>query len=196
MKGKSFILVLAILLPVILGSGGGCSTQYSRQINDNRLVEGLYSKGSRPSTTKQVIFRGNEGGFGGDVNVAMADPKVISGVWKCILNSENYGVYSACGYRKIEFYISVDSDIPVGTLILLCGTDDAAYLEGQEPFVWDATKGGRDGLYQCHGLNELVEPYLRDEYNRRQSSSTDGETNLISHPKTNQQGTVRGLQGE
>lgn len=192
MKGKSFILGLTIFLLVILGSGGGCSTQSNRQINDNRLVEGLYSKGSRPSTIEKLVFRGSEGGFGGDVNVAMTDPKVINGIWRCILNSENYGVYSACGYRKIEFYVSGDSDTSVATLILLCGTDDAAYLEGQEPFVWDATKGGRDGLYQCHGLNELVEPYLRDEYNRRQSSSTDGETNLISHPKTNQQGTASG----
>jgi hypothetical protein len=132
----------------------------------NRLVEALYAKGAKPSTTGKIILQGSDSGFGSDIKVAITDPSVINHVWKTILNSQNYGVYSACGYRKIEFHSSIDSDTPVATVTLLC-ENAAAYLEEEQPFHWDAAKGGRDGLYQCHGLNELIEPYLREEYSRR-----------------------------
>jgi hypothetical protein len=141
----------------------------------NRLVEALYVKGAKPSTTAKIVLRGSDSGFGSDINVAITDPHVINRVWKTILNSKNYGVFSACGYRKIEFHSAIDSATPLATLTLLC-ENGAAYLEQQQPFdwdatfVWDAAKGGRDGLYQCHGLNELAEPYLREEYNRRREA--------------------------
>jgi len=172
-------LKTASIISLVFCCISGCSTPSNRPIDRNHLVEALYSKGARPSTTEKLVLRGSEGGFGSDVNVVITDPGVISRVWTCILNSKNYGVFSACGYRKIEFYSAGDSDTPLATLILHCGTGDAAYLEGQDSFVWDTTKGGRDGLYQCRGLNELVEPYLCEEYHRRQSSSTNGEASLI-----------------
>lgn len=145
-------------------------------LSGNRLVEALYSKGACPSATEKLVLRGSEGGFGSDVVVAVTDPAVINRAWQCILNSQNYGVSSACGYRKVEFHPAIDSTTPLATLTLFCGVGDPAYLEQQQPFdwdatfVWDAAKGGRDGLYQCHGLNELAEPYLRQEYNRRREA--------------------------
>jgi hypothetical protein len=155
-------------------SSGGVVDMGGRSYG-NRLVEALYAKGAKPSTTGKIILQGSDSGFGSDIKVAITDANVINGVWKAILNSQNYGVYSACGYRRIEFHSSIDSARPLATLTVLC-ENVAAYLEEQQPFDWDAAKGGRDGLYQCHGLNELIEPYLREEYNRRrQVGSGEGE---------------------
>ena len=97
----------------------------------NRLVGALYAKGAKPSTTGKIILQGADSGFGSDIKVAITDPEVINRVWTAILNSQNYGVYSACGYRKIEFHSSIDSDTPLATLTVLC-ENGAAYLEEQQ----------------------------------------------------------------
>jgi len=146
----------------------------------NRLVHALYSKGANPAATEKIIVRGNEGGFGSDISVAITDPNVINRVWTAIINSQNYGVFSACGFRRIEFHSAEHPDTPLATLKLLCGPGDPVYLKEQEPLAWVASKGGRDGLYQCLGLNGLIEPYLREEYNRRQKEQKKPHSSEIA----------------
>ncbi len=154
MKRSSLLLLLLFVL--------GCSP--------NGLVEDLYTRGATPSSTDELVFIGSEADVGPDIRVVITDRNVIDEVWHSILNSRNYGRYSACGYRTIEFYSIQDSNTPLATLRVYCGgieQDDPARVEGAGPFPWDSSKGGRDGLYKCKGLDELVLKYLREEYEER-----------------------------
>ena len=137
----------------------------------NGLVEDLYTRGVKPSSTDKLVFIGSEADFGPDIRVAITDRKVIDAVWDSILNSKNYGRYSACGNRTIEFYSVHDGCLnPRATLKVMCGGlehGSPVHLDGKATFPWDASKGGRDGLYQCRGLDDLVLKYLKEEYEER-----------------------------
>jgi len=151
-------LILAALLLVI----SGCSSK--------GLVDDLYARGAKPSATAKLVFRGSDADFGWDTEVVITDRNVIDEVWHSILNSRPYARFSACGWRTIEFYSTSDSSTPLATLRVYCGDidrGDAAHVEGTGPFPWDSSRGGRVGLYECKGLDELVLKYLREEYEER-----------------------------
>ena len=150
-------IILVLLLFVL-----GCSP--------NGFVEDLYTRGAKPSSTDKLVFTGSEADFGPDIRVAITDRKVINTVWDSILNSKNYGRYSACGNRTIEFYSVYDCLNPLVTLKVMCGGlkhGSPVYIDGKATFPWDASKDGRDGLYQCRGLDGLVLKYLKEEYEER-----------------------------
>ena len=134
----------------------------------NGLVKDLYSKGVKPSSTSRIVFIGSEADYGSNIQVTITDRHVIDAVWDSILNSKNYGKYSACGYRTVEFYCPDDSVNQKAVLKVMCGGMDSygspACLVGKEPSSFDRSKGGRDGLYQCKGLDELILKYLKAEY--------------------------------
>ena len=154
----------------------GCSTSglvedsYTSSSSINGLVKNLHVRGVKPSSTAKLIFSGSEADVGPDIRVVITDRNVIDEVWHSILNSKPYARFSACGYRTIEFYSIQNSNTPLATLKVYCGgieQGDAAHVEGAGPFPWDSSKGGRVGLYECKGLDELVLKYLREEYEER-----------------------------
>ncbi len=154
MKRSSLLVSLLFVL--------GCSA--------NGLIEDLYTRGATPSSTDELVFIGSEADVGPDIRVVITDSNVIDEVWHSILNSKPYARFSACGYRTIEFYSIQDSNTSLATLRVYCGGidhGDAAHVEGAGPFPWDSSKGGRGGLYECEGLDELVMKYLREEYDER-----------------------------
>jgi len=153
---KKFVLLVSLLFVL------GCST--------NGLIEDLYTRGAKPSSTAKLIFSGSDADYGQDTRVVITDRDVIDNVWHSILNSRPYGRFSACGYQTIEFYSTQDSNTPLETLRVHCGSidsGDAVHIEGAGPFPWDSSKGGRVGLYKCEGLHLLVLKYLKEEYERR-----------------------------
>jgi len=153
---KKFVLLVSLLFVL------GCST--------NGLIEDLYTRGAKPSSTDHLVFIGSEADFGWDTQVVITDRKVIDEVWHSILNSKPYARFSACGVRTIEFYSIQDSNTPLATLRVYSGGidhGDPACVEGAGPFPWDSSKGDRVGLYECEGLEELVMKYLKEEYERR-----------------------------
>lgn len=153
---KNFVLLVSLLFV----------SSYSA----NGLIEDLYTRGATPSSTDYLVFIGSEADVGPDIRTVITDSNVIDDVWHSILNSKPYARFSACGYQTIEFYSTQDSNTPLKTLRVHCGSidsGDAVHIEGAGPFPWDSSKGGRVGLYKCEGLHLLVLKYLREEYEER-----------------------------
>lgn len=166
-------LILLILFSIISGcsAGGFVEDPYTSDSSVNGLVKNLYARGAKPSSTAKLVFSGSDGDYGADIRIIITDREVIDKVWHSISNSKPYARFSFCGYQKIEFYSAQDSNTPLATLTVKCGGvdhGDAAYVEGTGPFTWDSSKGGRVGVYECEGLNELILKYLKEEYERRQ----------------------------
>jgi hypothetical protein len=134
----------------------GCSATSPVVSHQPPLVQRLAGFGLSDSSTRKIVLVGSEGGYGGDVQVTISEEFLIQEVWDSIYQSRPYGKWCACGFRRLQFYSEVESEVPAVEL-LVNATDRCHFA------------GAFDEGFRCPGINKILEPLLKREYEQRQS---------------------------
>jgi len=114
----------------------------------------LESEGVTYLSTRKVIIRGKEAGFGSNVHVESTDQWVIQKIWDLIHDSRPYREWAASGYREIDLFINEGDKSPKVTLEV--NVTDETHIKG-----YTAENG-----YRCPGLDESIGGLLKAEYER------------------------------
>lgn len=144
----------------LLATLSGCS--------GNALVQRLKESDATEANIVKLRFISSEGAFGSGTMVVVNDADTIKSIWSKIKGARPTEHWCASGFHRIEFFTSNDAEVPVAAVLL--NESDAAYLKGDLWYHLDSKKPGYYGLWKCVGLNELVMEYLKGEYDRRQTS--------------------------
>jgi len=128
----------------------------------SELTARLARLGVTREKTRRMVLTDDEGGFGSKTRVEVA-PDIRKAVWKAIAAAKPFSRIAASGYRRVEFYTTVDAAKP--SAVLLVNSTDACHLQGQE--VEDS--------FGCTGLHELIMPLLREEYERQHPPAASAE---------------------
>ena len=120
------------------------------------LVQKLENRGVSDAGTGKIILVGSEGGYGGDLQVTITANFLIQEIWDTIYQSRPHKRWAASGFRKLRFYEDDESEVPVAELLV--NATDRCHFD--EDF---------DDSFRCPGINKILEPLLKAEYEKRKS---------------------------
>jgi len=108
-------------------------------------------------TTRKVVIRGSEGGYGADTVFLATEDFIIQEIWDTIYVSRPYHIWCACGFREIEFYEWENAKQPIVTLCVnkTCET----HIKGKTP---------KEG-FRCPGLTDYLTKLLKYEYEKNKT---------------------------
>jgi len=145
-------LMFAIYLLVL----AGCQSTSTRPDLRPALVQKLEKRGVSDASTGKIILVGSEGGYGGNMQVIITADFLIQEIWDTIYQSRPYKTWAASGFRKLKFYAGPESEVPVAELLV--NVTDRCHFDGDF-----------DDSFRCPGINKILEPLLKAEYEKRGS---------------------------
>jgi hypothetical protein len=125
------------------------------------LVQTLAERPITHMDTEKIVLTDSEGGCGASTSVTITELFIIQKIWDTIHQSRPYGVWCACGYRKLEFYRAGHPERPA--VILLVNETDACHIEGTSR------------RFRCPGINAVLEDLLKHEYNKRHPATAGNQ---------------------
>ena len=144
---KRSLLLAALLL-------AGCANTQLAPTIEPAFVQILKRHGLTPDSTDKIDLVASQGGYGSGLQVTITEGYLIQEIWDTIYQSRPYRVSAASGNRRLRFYTSADSSKP-GVEVKVNGTDRCH------------VKGGFEQGYRCPGINKVLEPLLKREYEKR-----------------------------
>ena len=145
MKRGAFMATLVILV--------GCQSVSLQPDLRPALVQELGTRGVTDANTQRIIAVACEGDYGADVQVPITAPFLIQEIWDTIWQSRPYKTWAASGFRKLRFYKDRESGAPQAELLV--NVTDRCHFDG-----------AFDDGYRCPGINKILEPLLKKEYER------------------------------
>ena len=144
---KRSLLLAALLL-------AGCANTQLAPTIEPAFVQILKRHGLTPDSTDKIDLVASQGGYGSGLQVTITEGYLIQEIWDTIYQSRPYRVSAASGNRRLRFYTSADSSKP-GVEVKVNGTDRCH------------VKGGFEQGYRCPGINKVLEPLLKREYEKQ-----------------------------
>ncbi len=134
----------------------GCSSVKPVMVSDPALIHHLSARGVSEANTRRIVIVASESGFGSNVQVTVSTGFLIREIWDTIYQSRPHKTWCASGFRKLRFYSDEESIEPAAEL-LVNGTDRCHF------------EGAFDDAFRCPGINKILGPLLKAEYEKRQS---------------------------
>ena len=147
---KRFVFLASLLVLT------GCTSIPPHPDLRPELVKKLADKGVLDTNTRKIILVGSQGGFGSATQVIIKHDFLIQEIWDTIYQSRPYGSWAACGFRKILFYTDSQSATP--TVELSVNVTDRCHF-----------KGAFDEAFRCPGINKILDPMLKKEYEKKKN---------------------------
>ena len=122
------------------------------------LVKEFADIGVSHANTRRIILVGSEGGYGGDMQVAITEQFLIQEIWDTVYQSRPYRTWVASGFRKLRFYTDDKARVP--EVELLVNATDRCHFEG-----------AFDDAYRCPGINKILQPLFKAEYEKRKAAN-------------------------
>ena len=151
--------LILVVLPLMLL---GCQVASTGPDLRPSLVETLAKRGVSDVGTRRIVLVGGEGGYGHDIQVTITADFLIQEIWDTIHQSRPHKTWAASGFRKLRFYTDAKSSAPAAELLV--NATDRCHFE-------DAF----DDAFRCPGMNKILEPLLKAEYERRKATSQSPE---------------------
>jgi len=133
----------------------GYSSVKPVMVSGPALVQRLSARGVSEANTKRIVIVGSKGGFGSNVKVTVSAGFLIREIWDTIYQSRPHKTSCACGFRKLRLYTGEESTEPAAELLV--NATDRCHFEG-----------AFDDAFRCPGINKILGPLLKTEYERRQ----------------------------
>ncbi len=151
------LLLIACIIVLI-----GCQSSPKRMKFRPELVRQFEKRGVTDINTEKIILVGSQGGFGNNIQVEITEDFLIDEIWDMIYQSRPYWTRVASGYRKLIFYTYSQPDIPK-TKLMVNGTDRCHF------------EGDFDNPFRCPGINKILRPMLKAEYERKKLLTKSAE---------------------
>ena len=132
----------------------GCQSMRTRPDFHSALVQKLEKRGVSDANTEKIILVGSEGGYGERTQVTVTAEFLIQEIWDTIYQSRPYKTWAASGFRRLRFYADPESEVPAAELLV--NVTDRCHFDGDF-----------DDSFRCPGINNILEPLLKAEYEER-----------------------------
>ena len=134
----------------------GCQSTSTRPDLRPALVQKLEKRGVSDANTAKIILVGSEGGYGRRTQVTITAEYLIQEIWDTIYQSRPHKAWAASGFRKLRFYADRESEVPVAELLV--NATDRCHFDGDF-----------DDSFRCPGIEKILDPLLKTEYEKRKS---------------------------